>query len=161
MNRLGYIDALRGIGIILLVYNHFLFFGFSGGMSTMSPLDNEVMFILMPLFFVISGFVSYRKEQATTLPQLMKTLWMKVRQLLIPTIIMFVFSRYAHCANIVDGLQDIMKKGYWFTFTLFQIIVIYQILIYITRHFSKHIYKILVLCLPALIFAFTPPRIHI
>lgn len=50
MNRLGYIDALRGIGIILLVYNHFLFFGFSGGMSTMTPLDNEVMFILMPLF---------------------------------------------------------------------------------------------------------------
>ena len=156
MNRLGYIDALRGIGIILLVYNHFLFFGFSGGMSTMTPLDNEVMFILMPLFFVISGFVSYRKEQATTLPQLMKTLWMKVRQLLIPTIIMFVFSRYAHCASIVDGLQDIMKKGYWFTFTLFQIIVIYQILIYIARHFSKHIYKILVLCLPALIFAFPP-----
>ena len=77
MNRLGYIDALRGIGIILLVYNHFLFFGCSGGMSTMTPLDNEVMFILMPLFFVISGFVSYRKEQATTLPQLMKILWMR------------------------------------------------------------------------------------
>jgi fucose 4-O-acetylase-like acetyltransferase len=53
MNRLGcYIDALRGIGIILLVYNHFLFFGFSGGMSTMTPLDNEVMFILMPLFLL-------------------------------------------------------------------------------------------------------------
>lgn len=90
----------------------------------------------------------------------MKTLWMKVRQLLIPTIIMFVFSRYAHCASIVDGLQDIMKKGYWFTFTLFQIIVIYQILIYITRHFSKHIYKIFGIMLPALIFAFTPPNTY-
>lgn len=63
---------------------------------------------------------------------------------------MFVFSQYTHCASIVDGLQDIMKKGYWFTFTLFQIIVIYQIPIYITRHFSKHIYKILVLCLSAI-----------
>lgn len=52
MKRLNNIDALRGIGFLLLVYHHFVYFGFSGGMSTMTPLDNEVMYILMPLFLL-------------------------------------------------------------------------------------------------------------
>lgn len=67
MNRLGYIDALRGIGIILLVYNHFLFFGCSGGMSTMTPLDNEVMFILMPLFFCYQWICKLSKRTSNNI----------------------------------------------------------------------------------------------
>ena len=161
MKRLSYIDALRGIGIVLLVYNHFLFFGFSGGMSTMTPLDNEVMYILMPLFFVISGFVSYQKGRVMTSEQFRKSLCGKVRSLLVPSITMFAVNRYIYHANIMEGLQDVMKSGYWFTLTLFQIVVIYQTLMFVTRHFSNNWTKLSTLCVPAVLFLFTPPPDYI
>lgn len=89
--------------------------------------------------------------------QLRKSLWGKVHSLLIPTITMFAINRYICHADIMEGVQDVMKRGCWFTFTLFQIVVIYQILIYATRHSSQNWIKLSVLCLPAVLFAITPP----
>ena len=59
MKRLLYIDCLRGFSMILVVYHHIITFG----MPQISPgsfLSEFFILFRMPLFFFISGFVSYK-----------------------------------------------------------------------------------------------------
>lgn len=56
--RLTYIDCLRGFGMILVVYQHILVIGLPEIGS--SWLNDIIITFRMPLFFFISGYVSYK-----------------------------------------------------------------------------------------------------
>lgn len=118
--RLEYIDNLKGILIIMVVLGH--------SIQNFTPdYSNDFMFRFiysfhMPLFFFVSGFVSY-KEKLTW-----ESVWKRFKQLMIPFVI------WAIVKSII--LWDITKlpfilthpdNGLWFLYTLFFISVIMRL----------------------------------
>ena len=62
--RLEYIDAMRGLTMLLVVYSHIMYFGYS--ISDFTEINSFNAFIglfRMPLFFFVSGFVLYKASQ--------------------------------------------------------------------------------------------------
>ena len=98
-HRIEYIDALRGITMILVVFNHVELFSFK-----ISPalIANEVfMSFRMPLFFFISGFIGYKAGVEWT----RKTWWaMSKKKLMVQLIPTFFFG--AHWLGFFHTLRN-------------------------------------------------------
>ena len=56
--RIEYIDALRGMTMILVVFSHVEMTTF--GITAPTFINNLFMSFRMPLFFFISGFIGYK-----------------------------------------------------------------------------------------------------
>lgn len=117
--RIGYIDALRGFTMILVVFEHIY-------------LDNNTIIsqffanFRMPLFFFISGFISFRREQSWSGGETLSRLGSKVRTMIIPALaIGLLFTLVYNQTPITDFFTRPTKMGYWFTFALFNMLVVY------------------------------------
>lgn len=127
--RLAYIDALKGVGILMVIYQHLIYMGMRDIEYT-SPVNNVFKMFFMSIFFFVSGFLCFKPQQAS---QALKTIVKKARQLLIPTIIFFVFCiRFFHL-SFREYLFDPWKCGYWFTLTLFEVFCLHLLLEKLTR----------------------------
>lgn len=113
--RIDYIDALRGITILLVIYSH---------ISTLSiRTDHEISYLnsifvtfRMPLFFFISGFFVYTRNY--TLQLLKKRTKNRIVKQLYPTAVVFVlYTLMYFTADFYGGVFDSSKRGYWFTLT--------------------------------------------
>ena len=119
--RIEYIDALRGFAMILVVYFHISAYGFG---SYETGYNDIIERFRMPIFFFISGWLFHKANRIwnwETIVDLLKKKWM---QLIIPTVIFMTLYL------IIFGYWDFSslgsdKKGYWFTFVLFEFIAIY------------------------------------
>ena len=134
--RIGYIDAMRGFTMILVVYSHVCNFC----LGDRSMAFNDVLFLFrLPCFFFISGWLFQgtwgrvtRGIQGTA-PHV--TVWSiikhKFRVQIVPTLIfLFLLSpppAYFHQFGAFKG-------GYWFTFALFYFFVIYMLMSWPFRH---------------------------
>lgn len=58
-NRLGYIDAIRGFTMILVVYGHVVIFLLEKSAHLSSNVNEIFVLFTMPLFFFISVFFAY------------------------------------------------------------------------------------------------------
>lgn len=149
--RLLYIDSLRGLAILMVVYSHIL--SFSMGGIDPSPFGGWMREVMLPLFFFISGFCSFKIINLNSSIKFFEELKSKIIKILIPTIVMF----YAFC--FITGNDAVFyalsydKCGYWFTWILFQILLIYIISSYIASFFSKSIYKIIIILAPIVLMA--------
>jgi fucose 4-O-acetylase-like acetyltransferase len=122
--RIGYIDALRGFAMILVVYFHISAYGFG---SYETGYNGIIERFRMPIFFFISGWLFYKADRIWNWESIVDLLKKKWMQLIIPTAIFMILYL------IIFGYWDFSslgsdKKGYWFTFVLFEIIAIYVIL---------------------------------
>ena len=122
--RIGYIDALRGFAMILVVYFHISAYGFG---SYVTGYNGIIERFRMPIFFFISGWLFYKANRICNWESIVDLLKKKWMQLIIPTAIFMTLYL------IIFGYWDFSslgsdKKGYWFTFVLFEIIAIYVIL---------------------------------
>lgn len=123
--RLGYIDALRGFTMILVVVAHVALHGL--GVDTASP--DTVHYYLqqfrMPLFFFVSGFVFYKSGFLWDWSGVRAFLSKKfVVQILSPSLFFLCFmycNGYAFLGSVIGS----NKLGYWFTFTLFAFFLLY------------------------------------
>ena len=116
--RIDYIDIMRGITMILVVYSHV-----SGSAAAnyppphayMSSVNYILHLIRMPLFFFISGYFVYNANYTLRLfAQRAKN--RLVRQLY-PTILLWgLYCTLFVGINFLQLLQDPYKQGYWFTF---------------------------------------------
>lgn len=80
----------------------------------------------MPLFFFVSGYLALKKNAIGEISEL-KKLWNKYVYLVIPAIAFYCFSKFqTHGGGIFDFLNEGLGK-YWFTFTLFEMFLIYYI----------------------------------
>ena len=110
--RIGYIDALRGFTMLLVVCWHIVYFS---KVRIFGVLEFFSLF-RMPLFFFISGFILYKKDYVWNIFNSFKFLSKKFLVQIIPTVIflslyMFIFS--------INTFTDRLN-GYWFTNTLFE-----------------------------------------
>lgn len=120
--RLEYIDALRGLAILLVVFMHVPQYGF--GQSVGGYYMEMATLLAVPLFFFISGlFVPLE----ITPPSIIK-IKKRVHSILLPTIVIGGLYAMLNHISIMDMLQDKFKAGYWFTITLFEFFVIIDML---------------------------------
>ena len=121
--RLEYIDALRGLAILLVVFMHVPQYGF--GQSIGGYYMELATLLAVPLFFFISGlFVPLE----ITPPISIKKIGKRLHSILLPTFLIGGFYVLLNHIPVLDMLQDKFKAGYWFTITLFEYFVIVDLL---------------------------------
>lgn len=117
--RLEYIDALRGLAILLVVFMHVPQYGF--GQSIGGYYMEMAILLAVPLFFFISGlFVPLE----ITPPISIKKIGKRLHSILLPTFLIGGFYVLLNHIPVLDMLQDKFKAGYWFTITLFEFFLI-------------------------------------
>lgn len=128
-SRYQYIDALRGLAMFLVVFVHVEIFGFFE-FSHFTFLGKLFSTIHMPIFFFISGFCIYRPDHVYGKSRLYNDI---LRLLIPPFIVGLLYTYFKLDKDIFFFLSNPMKAGYWFTMSLFEILIIY----YIVSNFIK------------------------
>lgn len=129
--RLHEFDMMKGVAIFMVVMGHVIAF-------CVREIDRATIFkfigeIHMPLFFFISGWFTMKiKDGRVQVPNLVA----RFKQLIIPmvavsTLWIFYFPHSGLTSPLnstFDGLwTDNMKNGYWFTLTLFELMILYTV----------------------------------
>ena len=131
--RMEWLDALRGFTMILVVAYHVSIQGFGETEKASSALPLLVL-MRMPLFFFISGLLSYKADMNWTTGRLGMMIWKKVKIQVLPTIVFLFIAlimRYPHLWDaMVYAVTSPTKAGYWFTWVLLQMFVIYYVFSY-------------------------------
>ena len=114
--RIGYIDALRGMAMILVVYFHISAYGFC---SYVMGYNDIIERFRMPLFFFISGWLFKYIDRSTK-----EIIKQKFMVQIVPTAFFLLLYLWVFGYLSFDSFGS-DKKGYWFTYVLFEFFVIY------------------------------------
>ena len=155
--RIEYIDALRGFTMILVVFAHVETF-----MLQIDPgrtiLSSLFLSFRMPLFFFISGYISYKKENIWNKKFYISSILRKGRIQLVPTLFFGVLYTYLFSiGNIYGFLCNNNKYGYWFTLSLlgmFAILYLNNFLISCNKNRSERLLKISLILIAFTLFLF-------
>lgn len=120
-NRIGYVDALRGFTMLLVVFQHIY-------LPNHTPLCVLLITLRMPLFFFISGYISYRAKQEWSMEQCCGLVADKVRRLIIPILVVGAIYSLARGVALDWFAADPLKGGYWFTLSLFEMLLFYYVI---------------------------------
>lgn len=120
--RIGYIDALRGFTMLLVVFKHVPEYG--GIILKEGSIYHILCSFHLALFFFLSGwFVKYSYKESVG--ELLKK---KFLRLIIPTVCVYILYCYCFDIDIIDSLwYSKFKDGYWFCIVLFCFFLIYCI----------------------------------
>ncbi len=119
--RINYLDAIKFLGILLVIEGHVRLFGMR--METYDTLSGLMLYSFnMPLFFFVSGFLAYKA--LFTASDTLKKIWQKFLFLIIPALVFYVFRSVLGHENPLNALT-MGVGGYWFTITLWECFVIY------------------------------------
>ena len=143
--RIAYIDALRGLTMLLVVYSHIQFFGY----YTTSDFNLCFVRFRMPLFFFVSGWVLYKESRRWDFTTSKLFIIKKFKVQIISTLIFFSLYIYLFDLNLYNAF-DTAKSGYWFTYTLFFYFLFYITSVYITHFKNNPIFEDIVVALIAL-----------
>lgn len=133
--RIGYLDSMRGIAILLVVFSHLEVFSYGVKSIAGDPFTSFITTFNMPLFFFISGMLADRSTEwwkQRTFIQLVKQ---KSIQLLVPTAVFYLL----YCWYKTRPISFIITEGpceYWFTIVLFEIFLIYYGIVCIGLRFK-------------------------
>ena len=144
--RIAYIDALRGLTMLLVVYSHIQYSGYH------SISDFNLCFVKfrMPLFFFISGWVLYKESRRWDFVTSKLFIIKKFKVQIISTLIFFSLFVYLFDKNLYDVIGS-FKAGYWFTYTLFFYFLFYVTSVYITHFKNNSLFEDIVVASVALI----------
>lgn len=117
--RLVYVDCMRGIAMLMVIFCHVEVFCF--GIQEKEIIASAISIPMLSNFFFISGLFT---------PPLLsyKQLKKRVLYLILPTITMFLLyvgAYYGNYAKLIECVGGEYKWGYWFTFVLFLMNVIH------------------------------------
>ena len=117
--RIEYIDAMRGLTMILVVYSHIC--RYCLGDETMG--FNSVFFLFrLPCFFFISGWLFEQPGRVWNQVTVRHVISRKFMVQIVPTVIFLLLLAPPPLFFTRLGAQ---KGGYWFTFALFEFFVLY------------------------------------
>lgn len=163
--RLHYFDVIKGIAILLVVMGHVMIMG-------IHQIDRAFLFKLisrihMPLFFFISGYFCYKTAENGKI--IIPNIISKAKQLLIPffcvsTLWIYYFPHSgieSPLNSTWSGLYcDVWKNGYWFTFTLFELLCIYCVIVPIFNRLKNTIMQIITLIIFCALFYYLSHNIN-
>lgn len=135
--RIEFIDALRGVIMILIVLVHVA--GFCFNIDAETPSIHSLVSpprSTLPLFFFISGFVMYKEYSFWTISCIKKFFYRKMSPLILGTSVFFLSYLHLHSISIEEGILSDSKCGYWFTYTLFLYYVAYMIVLFLCRYYK-------------------------
>lgn len=124
--RIGYIDAMRGFTMILVVFAHVCHFCLGD-----SKMGYNAIFILfrLPCFFMLSGWLF----EPASKNSFMTVARHKAMVQLVPT---FIFLLLLAPPPEFFHQLGALKGGYWFTFVLFEFFIIYMVIVRIGKHWT-------------------------
>ncbi|MBQ0088579.1 MAG: acyltransferase [Prevotellaceae bacterium] len=139
--RLQWLDALRGFTMILVVLNHVAQKSLGQDPKVSMSLSMFLLF-RMPLFFFVSGFLAYKASFIWTASNTLSLTWKKIKIQVLPALIFLcLFILLRSNIHFLDAFKASMhaptKWGYWFTWVLLQMFIIYYIFSYIESLFKK------------------------
>lgn len=144
--RIGYVDAAKGLGIYLVVLGHLFQKGawdFIPGGGYCASLTQLIYSFHMPFFFMIFGF-TWKLEIFSDFNEARNWLLKKMRAYLIPYILMMIISDGLSWRKLFDYLlpkQEILLKysplASWWLPCLFLAALFFQILIQIAYRLAK------------------------
>lgn len=137
--------------MFMVVYSHVL--TFMMGRIQPSPLGQYMRDIMLPLFFFISGFCAYKFNREWNVKSLGNQVLGKTRAVLVPTITMFLLMMLYSGQNTMEIIFHYDKSCYWFTWVLFQILMVYMFFDVISSRFSNVWAKVAITLSPLAIFA--------
>ncbi|MBO6296001.1 MAG: acyltransferase [Prevotella sp.] len=129
--RIGYIDAIRGLTMLLVVYCHVEYYSYN--ISFVHTIFGMLfVHFRMPMFFFISGFIVYKSVDIDW-QRYLKVMRKKAVVQIIPTLFFFHLF-YVACQNKPIGMFiDNGPSGYWFTIALFYMFFLYFTSALLTR----------------------------
>lgn len=127
--------------MLLVIYHHLVIYcmpDYSSGLNLF------FVSFRMPMFFFISGFVSYKAIETWTGKQYQWAIRKKIEGQLLPSIIILLFFCMFMELNYITAIMSELKYGYWFTFASFGIYVIWSTLcLLINKIGNKDLYLIM------------------
>lgn len=133
------IDVLRGIAMILVVCAHMDWFV----IRRVHVFDEVLMDSDMPVFFLISGFFAFTRTLSKS--RFLEKFLNLLMSVLYPSVLFFLLYMLTMRVSIVEQIIEPMKLGYWFTFVLFEISIVYLCLLYVAVKISflnKHLFGV-------------------
>lgn len=125
--RIGYVDAMRGLAMLLVVIGHVFYFSFCDKTNVIYRILSDELQI--PLFFMVSGFL-------VSVPG--RGFWSFVGKkaflLCVPAAIFMAAYVWKDGGDYVSAWVDSGKCGYWFTFSLFWFILLYSLMKLFVRY---------------------------
>lgn len=121
--------------MVMVVFGHVLMTTFDiGGYD--SVIGSILLTFRMPLFFFVSGYIAYKAVGRWDVSFFNKNLKKKAFVQIVPA--MILFSLYSVCMG--GNPLSFVKTGfggYWFTFVLFEMFVLYYVLSLVSRYTRK------------------------
>lgn len=141
--RMEWLDAMRGFTMILVVAYHVAQMAFGESEKTSASLPFLVLF-RMPLFFFVSGFLAYRAKWIWTVQSFCSLTLKKMKVQVIPALVFlcaFIVLRGQHdfCEGFMICMKSPTKGGYWFTWVLLQMFLIYYVVAFIGQRLRSHL----------------------
>lgn len=127
VERNCYIDLLRGMAILIVIFGHVLQYCNEGAPTTL--LHRIIMTFQMPLMFAISGYVADLGAKNGLKEDVCK----KIRRLLVPyffgsSCVFFVETfKFERTLNIQNYLHELCCSQFWFLRVLFLVFVVFEI----------------------------------
>lgn len=137
--RNDHVDIIRGIAILMVVLGHTMSTTAQGYADNW--LYNIIWSLQMPLFFVISGYVTRYGKNPSTFKKFIQYLLKKAGMYMLPWAIWTFFVRALLMRETkfldIKYLLFNMDSGYWFLVSLFVICIIYLVSNFVAQKLTK------------------------
>lgn len=122
---------MRGFTMILVVAYHVAEFSFLESEKISASLPFLVLF-RMPLFFFVSGFLAYKATWIWTPQRFASLTWKKFKVQVLPALVflcvyLVLKGRLPFAEGFMKCMHSPTKGGYWFTWVLLQMFLIYYV----------------------------------
>lgn len=129
--RVEYLDAMRCFGIVVVVMWHVYYYGYQNPL--LNAYEQYFHSFFMPIFFLISGFLSYKTGVSAAIRISGTFVWRKFKALIIPTVAIAMVYIYMSDISLSSWFFNPFKNGYWFPLSLFVFFVMHSIYMQIDK----------------------------
>ena len=132
--RIAYIDYSKAMAIVLVVTGHILFFNIfnqDAEKAGMLLIEKILKSVQMPLFIFCSGLVM--KNSDITLRETLLDIYKRFRLLIVPFLVIGISFALVSEKTPAIFLSKGMKLGYWYLLTLFELYLLHDIYLHISK----------------------------
>lgn len=144
--RLDYVDLMRGIAIILVAAGHVIQYN---GVGVDNAAFRFIYSFHMPLFFLISGYITARVSVVNSYESLVTFIKRKTQSIALPWIVWtflivpFSFKNEFIIPSIDYVASELKNPSIWFLHRLYTILIIYGLTIFCSLKISQSVKALL------------------